>query len=220
MIVTKPSTILHIYSNARYLLNRHKRIISQCSNCQKYGHTKNYCTKDPVCVKCAGAHKTLNCQMIPGKDTVKCALCQGNHTANYKGCEIYKVLKIERFPSLRKKVLTKTNAEEPITENQSNISSGITYAQAIAAKTNNLNSLTEKDNPTEKVITVNNSSKATPTVETKLISPETNNNGNITTDMAELKEMMKSLIQQLASMMNIITLLVTKPYGQHEQHRQ
>jgi hypothetical protein len=30
---------------------RHKREISQCTNCQRYGHTKDYCHLQPRCVK-------------------------------------------------------------------------------------------------------------------------------------------------------------------------
>ena len=32
---------------------RHKKDIPQCIRCQQYGHTKNYCSRTPVCVKCA-----------------------------------------------------------------------------------------------------------------------------------------------------------------------
>ena len=32
---------------------RHKKDIPQCIRCQQYGHTKNYCNRTPVCVKCA-----------------------------------------------------------------------------------------------------------------------------------------------------------------------
>lgn len=32
---------------------RKKREVTQCMRCQDYGHTKNYCRKIPVCVKCA-----------------------------------------------------------------------------------------------------------------------------------------------------------------------
>jgi hypothetical protein len=30
---------------------KHKRDIAQCANCQRYGHTKNYCHQKPICVK-------------------------------------------------------------------------------------------------------------------------------------------------------------------------
>jgi hypothetical protein len=35
---------------------KHKREIAQCANCQRYGHSKNYCHLKSRCVKCAGDH--------------------------------------------------------------------------------------------------------------------------------------------------------------------
>jgi hypothetical protein len=40
---------------------KQKRNIVQCANCQRYGHTKNYCHLKPRCVKCAGSHSTTQC---------------------------------------------------------------------------------------------------------------------------------------------------------------
>jgi hypothetical protein len=40
---------------------RHSRNIAQCANCQRYGHTKNFCHLKPRCVKCAGDHSTSQC---------------------------------------------------------------------------------------------------------------------------------------------------------------
>jgi hypothetical protein len=37
---------------------KHKKDIAQCANCQRYGHTKNYCHLKLRCVKCAGDHLT------------------------------------------------------------------------------------------------------------------------------------------------------------------
>jgi hypothetical protein len=60
----------------------------QCMRCQQYGHTKRYCNMPYVCVKCSGNHSTASC--TKSKDSpAKCALCGGNHPANYKGCEHY-----------------------------------------------------------------------------------------------------------------------------------
>ena len=56
---------------------------------------------------------------------MKCALCNGIHSANYKGCEIYKELKIKRFPQLRKeKVIQSTNLQQtkPIAQQENPIS--------------------------------------------------------------------------------------------------
>lgn len=65
-----------------------KNSIIQCTRCQQYGHTKSYCNKPYVCVKCGGSHNTTDCKK--SKETpAKCALCGGSHPANYKGCVHY-----------------------------------------------------------------------------------------------------------------------------------
>lgn len=65
-----------------------KNNIIQCMRCQQYGHSKTYCNKPFVCVKCGGSHNSTTCSKR--RDTpAKCALCGGSHPANYKGCEHY-----------------------------------------------------------------------------------------------------------------------------------
>jgi hypothetical protein len=64
----------------------------KCSNCQRYGHTKNFCHLQPRCVKCAGDHSTGQCPRKERSSDVRCVLCNGNHPVNYKGCAVYKDL--------------------------------------------------------------------------------------------------------------------------------
>lgn len=65
------------------------RGIPQCTNCQQLGHTKNFCSRQARCVKCAGNHHTTQCRKQSGSAPT-CALCnQKGHTANYRGCEVY-----------------------------------------------------------------------------------------------------------------------------------
>ena len=84
---------------------RKKRNIPQCMKCQEYGHTKNYCFKSPVCVKCAKKHLTSECPIKEKIQSVKCANCDGNHPASYKGCIVRKQLQQKLFPTLRTKRL-------------------------------------------------------------------------------------------------------------------
>jgi hypothetical protein len=42
----------------QFKLTRHKSDIAQFSNCQRYGHTKNYCHLKSRCTKCASYHLT------------------------------------------------------------------------------------------------------------------------------------------------------------------
>ena len=177
-----------IYS-VQYLANckisfeppHHKGTIPQCSNCQKYGHTKNFCNLNPVCVKCAGKHKTSDCPKKNDENSPKCALCSSNHTANYKGCEIYKNPKIQRFPKVPNKQqnmqnqniqnLTKTIPMQSVQTNTKEQ----TESYASVAKTSNNN------------------------------IPNVQNN-----DFSELKQMMKEMMSQISSMLNVILSLIQK----------
>jgi hypothetical protein len=58
-----------------------KRTIPQCMQCQKYGHTKNYCRYTPRCVKCAH-HLTSKCFRKSPDENVRCANCNKPHPAN------------------------------------------------------------------------------------------------------------------------------------------
>ncbi|KMQ85965.1 nucleic-acid-binding protein from transposon x-element [Lasius niger] len=91
-----------------------KRQISQCANCQKYGHTKRFCFRNPRCVKCAGNHSTSKCSRKERSEQVKCVLCNGNHPANYKGCTVYKDLQRVKYPGLRQRLLPTSQTITPV----------------------------------------------------------------------------------------------------------
>ena len=88
-----------IYS-LRYLLNRRVTIEEplkrkgpvQCGNCQEFGHTKNYCTLRTVCVACGDLHSSSQCDIVKKGLKRKCGNCGGDHSANYRGCPVYKEL--------------------------------------------------------------------------------------------------------------------------------
>jgi len=67
------------------------KTISQCTNCQEYGHTKTYCGYPSRWV-----HQ-INCPN-QRSDPPKCALCSSNHPESYKGCSIYKDLQRAKKP--------------------------------------------------------------------------------------------------------------------------
>lgn len=84
-----------------------RRDLVQCLNCQEYGHTKTYCAYSPRCVRCAEYHPSSTCQKSRNLPA-KCALCHGDHPANYRGCHIHKDLqKLRSHPRSNKS--TKTN---------------------------------------------------------------------------------------------------------------
>lgn len=63
--------------------------ITQCHRCQDYGHTSKYCHREYICVVCGEEHKTSDCTR-PKNTPATCALCGGDHPANFKGCEKFK----------------------------------------------------------------------------------------------------------------------------------
>lgn len=93
---------VHPIYTLQYLLHRritveepHKRRQPvQCTNCQEYGHTKAYCTLKSICVVCSDAHSTVNCPKNKNDSSIKlCSNCGEKHTANWRGCIVYKELK-------------------------------------------------------------------------------------------------------------------------------
>lgn len=75
---------------------RRSRNIPQCMNCQRYGHTKNYCKLSPRCMFCSADHPSAQCTNM--EEAIKvCVNCGENHSANYKGCQYYAELKKKRF---------------------------------------------------------------------------------------------------------------------------
>lgn len=90
-------------------LKTNKHMI-QCKRCQLYGHSQNYCNLPFRCIKCGKKHNSNACTK---EDSVKpvCALCQGDHPANYRGCLEYKRIIQERKDRLYKRSTIKYNPE-------------------------------------------------------------------------------------------------------------
>ncbi|VVC30673.1 Hypothetical protein CINCED_3A005070 [Cinara cedri] len=118
----------------------------------QYGHTQMYCAHTPRCVRCAEHHITSAC--IKSRNLpAKCALCQDEHPANYKGCQIYKKLQRHRNPNSRTIQPTsinnqsdpKTTVKASSTEFNPSSSQNRTYANVTSnqepTKSNNSNQL-------------------------------------------------------------------------------
>ena len=68
--------------------------IPQCKNCQHFQHTKNVSNLPPKCVKCLENHHYSECTKDTNTPPI-CINCNENHPANYRGCKIYKQIKIK-----------------------------------------------------------------------------------------------------------------------------
>lgn len=62
---------------------------TQCFRCQRYGHAAKNCSMKYCCVKCADSHTPGVCPKRKD-DKPKCANCNGDYTANYRGCSAAK----------------------------------------------------------------------------------------------------------------------------------
>lgn len=60
----------------------------QCFKCQRFGHTSSFCANSPRCMKCGASHSTHQCEKLRSLPAL-CANCKQNHTANYRGCQVY-----------------------------------------------------------------------------------------------------------------------------------
>jgi hypothetical protein len=143
---------------------RQNRQIVQCKSCQRYGHSKNYCTLPPRCVRCGQSHKSSSCNKLRDEPAT-CALCNGSHPANYRGCVVHRELQHRRGASPKKITPQQTNNPSPppdissetefpssLNKRPSDINNtyhkthGRTYANAT---TNNGNTFTENTTTTD-----------------------------------------------------------------------
>jgi hypothetical protein len=72
------------YYRVRIVKYNPTRSVAQCTNCQQFGHSRNYCKRLPVCVRCAGQHDVSECDKQ--HTTIKCFGCGGNHVSSYRQC--------------------------------------------------------------------------------------------------------------------------------------
>lgn len=64
------------------------RKLTQCHNCQQFGHGSNNCNKAPRCVTCDKNHPTTHCDK-PTDQKSFCVNCKGEHRASSSQCPEY-----------------------------------------------------------------------------------------------------------------------------------
>jgi hypothetical protein len=78
-----------------------KKRISQCRNCQQFGHAARNCGKKYRCVKCVDTHLPGQCKKTTRDTDPKCVNCNQNHAANSKVCPAYTEY-VRKISSLKK----------------------------------------------------------------------------------------------------------------------
>lgn len=207
---------------------RPKRTIPQCSNCLAYGHTKTYCRRSPRCIKCAGNHASIDCSRKERSENVKCALCDGNHPANYKGCSVYKDLQKQKYPPLRYKNPTQTNTAtnvpkpQPLITNQRRSSLDATcqpQSQIYSVHRNYATVASSSpaqaaNNKPPRAVPINKPTPEPPQPKLSQKQPQ-NMPRDDSGDFKELMEMFKQMMQQMNTMTNLLLSFMTEIRTQH-----
>lgn len=192
---------------------RRNKTIVQCSRCQQYGHTKNYCMRPFRCVKCGGPHNTTTCTKDKNSPAI-CALCQGSHPANYKGCQVYREIyarkthtkhrnensEPEPEPKPTKTTTLDNNKWMPDTQEiqqipQTTNEKKKTYREALIDKT--------KDKPKQRLEHTN---PATSELQATLITQ----NEMLLEIVTKQAQKIDLLIQQMGTLINLMTTLISK----------
>lgn len=165
-IELQPSSEKHkgqhpIYEVRRVLYRRvtvdepHKRkTVVQCFKCQEYGHTKSYCKLHEVCVACGKLHNSKDCTLEKTSENKHCNNCSGLHTANYKGCPVYKA----HYAKLQLKQRAGQATAKTFNINEAKIRPGVSFAECIS---DNKSSLTKNQQPIPNVSEPNEIHKLT-----------------------------------------------------------
>lgn len=164
---------------------RKKNYIIQCTRCQEYGHSKAYCTKPFNCVKCGKSHDSKICKK-PRDTPATCALCNGDHPANYKGCSVYRDLL-----NLRQQ-RNKTAQIRPLQQSQANTN---TNQQQRAVPSNYHNTAVSY----AQVVSHTGNHTASSSLEDKLES-----------FLTEFKNMFCQLINQNSMILSMLTTVINK----------
>jgi hypothetical protein len=162
--------------------------IPQCMRCQQYGHTRSYCNKPYVCVKCGGPHSTQSCTKT--KDTpAKCVFCAGAHPANYRGCEYYRNLQKQPNNANNRQNFQHT---EPFHSQSAQKRPGLSYSEALKGTRNQEPHSTHTGEGRE--------DSSTDLTTTQLL----------TKVLEDFKAMFHQLTQQNSMILNMLSTLISK----------
>jgi len=157
--------------------------ISQCNNCQEYGHAKTYCGYPSRCVRCGVYYQSATCPNSRD-DPPKCALYSGDHPASYKGCTVYRELQRGRKPT--------------------------TNSNFLSDNIRNQNTTVKDSCPLTKT-SINQPSNHVPTYAQATSGESTNTDPNSTSELKNFLDEFKSLIEPLITVLNkLISKLLDK----------
>lgn len=220
-----PNEKLPLIKNIEYIYQqkvqiedpRKSKTIAQCTRCQQYGHTKNYCMRPFRCVKCGETHSTKSCTKDRNTPAT-CALCEGSHPANYKGCSVYREIYAKRFPKKNMNEDTKPKHAQDTVTNTLNAENWVPLTQdpgqQVPSTTNkHTHSYSGALKNNNKPQSSNNYNK-TGFQNSHTIQTEQSDNQNREISLLETinKQALKIdlLIQQMGTLVNLISTLIGK----------
>jgi len=175
-----------------------RREIIQCQNCQKYGHSKSYCSHPPRCVRCAEFHASSSCTKSIDQPPT-CALCGGNHPANYRGCMVHKDL--QKFNSSTKKNVYPINSV-----NKGEVSDDKHPSDLPNFNINDTKAFPNLSNNNSRNYSQNLKSNPNSNSNTTNIPPENVLTTQFSSFLSELKLIINPLIQLLTTVINKLIL--------------
>lgn len=112
----------------------HKRDVTQCFRCQRFGHVATNCRMTPICVKCDKSHEMGQCSRTPNAASPPyCANClKFGHPASFKGCP-RRIEVIESMDSTRraKEALAAERRKNLIESEGRPVVPGTSYAERV-----------------------------------------------------------------------------------------
>ena len=191
----------------------HKKDTLQCIHIRhQYGHAKNYCNRNPTCVRCAEKYLTINYPNIGTINEIKCFNCNGNHPAGYKGCVVRKQLQRKLFLPLRNRTYINIQVQQnstksetiPNTEHAINIKHISTNTFGSRSYARVISQLPPLDNQNQ-----NNMSNDTTKIK-ELLKQSIKNTEMLTKMLSELNAVLRQQTQQITVMLQLLTNVLSK----------
>ena len=82
---------------------------TQCRKCKAFGHIEKNCKSNQKCGKCSRNHVEEECNV--NKEEYKCANCECNHSAFYRGCNNFREAKNLLLLTSKKQTIVSTGNE-------------------------------------------------------------------------------------------------------------
>lgn len=202
-------SITHIY-NQRVKIEdpRKSKTIVQCQRCQEYGHSKNNCMRPFRCVKCGENHKTSECAKKDRSTPAKCALCSLDHPANYKGCQVYRELLARRLNNHNGNQKGYPNYKQPAFSHRKPIINAASISHAPASP-----EPAEREETSYQQKSYAQATRASQATDNQPKVKNSNSNQpalNLEKILTKQSEKIDLLIQQISSMLALITTLLQK----------